>query len=281
VAGWTIGGHRQFVLPKSAASAPPRSALPLRPRFDPFNSSFGDTADRTEVSCAGFARPDAAVLLSLGQSNSANDSEQESRYRPRGRVFNFNLFDGRCYQAQDPLLGTTGSGGSYLSRLGDLLDGSPAFPSVLLVPIAHGNTWIPDWTPDGIMHPRVLRVLDQLRAADVTVSHILWQQGEAEGSLLDPDIAAYRRDLLAIVGDVRNAGIAAPFYVASSTICNDEPNAAVRAAQLSVVDEGKMIRRGPDTDTIPSIERFDGCHLTATGLDHMARLWRDVLVPAR
>ena len=101
------------------------------------------------------------------------------------------LGDGKCYAAADQLLGTTGNGGSYLSRLGALLADKDR--DVLIVPIAYSNTGMHDWAPGGIMFPRITRVLDQLHVASVTLTAVLWQQGENEGRLVDPDTQGYRQ----------------------------------------------------------------------------------------
>ena len=71
--------------------------------------SFRDTSQRTKVPC----RADAgtAVLITLGQSNAANYALK--RYTPKHEVLNFDLYDGHCYKAQDPLLGASGTLGNF------------------------------------------------------------------------------------------------------------------------------------------------------------------------
>ena len=50
--------------------------------------------------------------------------------------------------------------------------------------------------------------------------------------------------------------------------------AAVRAGQLSAVDEALNIRPGPDTDTIGNEGRNpDGCHMNEAGTLANAALW--------
>src|SRR4051812_7416200 len=51
--------------------------------------------------------PSTFVFLVLGQSNAANHGE--TRHRADGNVF---AFDGKLYEAEDPLPGATGDGGS-------------------------------------------------------------------------------------------------------------------------------------------------------------------------
>jgi hypothetical protein len=74
------------------------------------------------------------------------------------------------------------------------------------------------------------------------------------------------------------AGFDAPFYLSRSTKCGmAEPKntAAVRAGQLSAVDDALNIRQGPDTDTIGNDGRnpADGCHMNEIGTLANAALW--------
>ena len=86
---------------------------------DPAACGFADTEGRVEVDCDAFVgdSPDQAVLFVFGQSNSANHGKD--RYVAGNEVINFSPLDGRCYQAEDPLLGADGLGGSVWGRLGD------------------------------------------------------------------------------------------------------------------------------------------------------------------
>ncbi len=104
---------------------------------DPASCGFADTEGRVEVDCGSFVgdSPDQAVLFVFGQSNSANHAKD--RYVAGNEVVNFNPHDGRCYQAEDPLLGADGSGGSVWGRLGD---------DLVTVPVASAlcmTTWLP------------------------------------------------------------------------------------------------------------------------------------------
>ena len=68
---------------------------------------------RTQVSADLVKTNRVMVALTFGQANSANLGE--SPKTAQGEVFNF--YDGKIYRAEDPLIGTTGDGGSVgLSR---------------------------------------------------------------------------------------------------------------------------------------------------------------------
>jgi hypothetical protein len=246
--------------------------------IDPYQASYADLAGRTEVGCGQFA-PDArtAVILAFGQSNASNESDPQGRYVPGPGVFNFDFFDGRCYVAREPLLGASGNRSSFVTRLGDLLVRRGVFDKVLLVPIAQGSTYVADWAPGGLMHRRLATAVDRLRKAGLTVTAALWQQGEAEGGQPHPDAAAYRAHLQAMVQDLRTRGMMAPIYVAQTTVCRDEPNEAIRAAQRALVDPAAGIKPGPDTDVIGLDERWDHCHFAVAGMDRAAALWFQAL----
>ena len=81
--------------------------------------SNADTSERSAVPCndGGPSRP--LVIVTLGQSNAANTGQ--SLHTPKHRVDNFNLYDGKCYKAIEPLLGPSGQGGNFATRLADLL----------------------------------------------------------------------------------------------------------------------------------------------------------------
>ena len=97
---------------------------------------FKDTRGRQPVSCKIFTQSRTAVIVIAGQSTA--DNSGDTPYSPSRSVHNFNLFDGMCYRAKDPLLGATGNGGSVWPRLGDMLVAGNVFDQVLFVPLAVG-----------------------------------------------------------------------------------------------------------------------------------------------
>src|SRR4029079_8029979 len=56
-----------------------------------------------------------AVLLLMGQSNAGNHAGQRFRSEHGDALINF--FDGRCYVAASPLLGSDGTSGEYWTQL--------------------------------------------------------------------------------------------------------------------------------------------------------------------
>src|SRR5215813_1812217 len=73
-----------------------------------------------------------AVILILGQSNAGNHGGQKTKSEYGSRILNF--FDGRCYVAASPLLGSTGIWGEHWTETANLLLRSHRFETVVLIP---------------------------------------------------------------------------------------------------------------------------------------------------
>jgi Carbohydrate esterase, sialic acid-specific acetylesterase len=252
--------------------------------------SFGDipgAAGRDPVACRLDARS-TFVVVTLGQSNAANFAG--GIYIADTDVVNFNIYDGKCYRAVDPLLGASGLGGNFATRLGDVLVRRGYAARVVIAPIAMGNTRIEHWSFGGIFHKRILFLIRRLWDADLVPDVILWQQGE--GNAADWDLAGrrYARRLLEIVRTFREYGIAAPFMIALCTICGPpHPNPLkrvlrafwrtnIRAGQRRAAKRDLDTLLGPDTDLIGYGDRFDLCHMSESGAQKQAEMWADAII---
>jgi Carbohydrate esterase, sialic acid-specific acetylesterase len=242
--------------------------------LDPSGMSFNLIVDRQAVDCRSSMVGKTVVIVSLGQSLMGNSGDPKGRSVPESGVFNFNWIDGKCYIAKDPLLGTTTAGANQLTRIAELLVKQSAYDSVMLVPLAHGGTFIKQWAPGGDMNPRLTSGLQRSVAAGLIPNMILWEQGEAEaGNPPQPPNGKAWADLFnAMVISIRDIQVISPIYVARSTICRNDGSTIIRSAQADVVNNFDVLA-GPDTDTIPLSDRWDGCHFGVSGLDKAARLW--------
>jgi hypothetical protein len=120
-----------------------------------------------------------AVIVVHGQSNAGNFGS--ARYTSREAVDNFDPFTGRCFAAADPLLGADGKGGSFATRLGDILIQAGRYDRVVVVPLAVGgislsvlNTEGADW---------ITNAITKMNAAGLTPTHFLFQHGESDATL--------------------------------------------------------------------------------------------------
>ena len=215
-----------------------------------------------------------AVIFICGQSQICNEGDPNGFFEPGEGVYNFNIFDGKAYKSRGVLLGTSCGRGNFTVLLGDLLVRRGIYDRVLLVPVGHGGTFMSEWQPGAEMYPRIVLAMRQLHDAGITVTHALWQQGEAEaGGREAADATAWRRmfDVLRLA--LRYNKMTAPIYVAQSTLCHGPANEKIRAAQRGVVNPALGIYPGPDTDAIGIEERCDGCHFSLKGMTKAAELW--------
>jgi Carbohydrate esterase, sialic acid-specific acetylesterase len=240
--------------------------------------SFNNVSARVRVKSAEVSYGRTAVILILGQSNGANSGD--TPYVPQRRVFNFNLFDGHCYIARDPLLGATENGGSFASRMADMLIEHGHFDTVVLAPISVGGSRIEEWTTGGARHRRLQVAIRRASDIPLKFTHVLWHQGETNAAI-DPDGDIYAACFMNIHGAIRAYGVEAPIYVAQATMGACPPNETIRSAQRAVVNQELGIFAGPDSDTIGVNDRYDGCHMTESGLRRHAQLWLEALGYAR
>jgi hypothetical protein len=237
--------------------------------YAPFGEYVGwrDTSDRASVDCDGFD----AVILTFGQSHAANSTH--AKYEPRPGVNNFNLHDGKCYRAKDPMLGPNGQGGSIWSRLGDFLIEGGHYERILFVPIALGSTSVSSWVPEGEYYRRLTGARDLLKRQGLEFSYALWVQGSADKTM---DVEKYQAEFRKI-----SEVISVPIYVAISTLCGNAGLPAIRRAQ-QIIGTWEGINPGPDLDQIVTVaERPDGCHFSKSGADRAARLWYQAIVQSR
>jgi hypothetical protein len=241
--------------------------------LDPGGFSYSTSRTRTRIDSSAFAPdPRLAVILTFGQSQMANEGAADGLFVPGPGVFNFNFFDGACYVAHDPLLGTTMDRSNFTTRLGDHLVRRAIYDRVLLVPIAHGATAISQWVPGADMFRRIAVAVRRLHDAGITVTHALWQQGETDAAYGAP-AAAWMLHFNRMVTALRAMGMTAPIHVALSTRCCGPPNETIRAAQRGVVNAAANVLAGPDTDMVGPQYRWDDCHYSAEGLARVAELW--------
>jgi hypothetical protein len=207
------------------------------------------------------------VAFVFGQSNAANALGQ--RYAGRPNVINF--FDGKCFEASDPLLGNGYGSGSQWVLTANLI--AERHDNVVIVPAAVGNTKIREWLSGPIAE------MVQQRLATVgpyEVTHFLWHQGESDA---DTPSESYAAALRALIANVRGRFPNAHFYVSIASHCFEKKRSeSVRRAQMSVVDPGRHIYQGPDTDMFTAIEdRMDDCHFSGPGQQKIAKEWSRVL----
>jgi lysophospholipase L1-like esterase len=217
-----------------------------------------------------------AVILAAGQSNIANHAERKLTSTHPGRTF--ATFAGRCYALASPLLGASGDGGEFLTRLADLLIEQGSAEAVVIAPVAVGGTSIAAWT-DGPLRAALQSTAHDL-AQFYRVTQVLWQQGESDTGMPE---AAYVAHFRRVIETLRAQDVGAPVYVAISTYCLPigpawrADNAAAKALQR-IPAEVAGTHAGPNLDIlIDEPLRLQHCHLSARGQEAVAQAWATVL----
>ena len=213
------------------------------------------------------------VALAFGQSNAANSGD----VRGHGGENVYNFYQGKLYEAQDPLLGATRDGGSVWTRLGRKLIDGDAYDAVVFVSIGVSGSEMGMWTPGGSLHPRLLGAIRDLKNQGLTPTHLFWHQGEADNAK-NTAKSVYQERFLKMLGSIRQRGVDAPIYISKATRYKSKgPNEQLRQAQAELVDAARGIFAGPDTDALGAAYRYDGTHFGDVGLGAFADLWLEKL----
>lgn len=260
-----------------------------------------DTAGREAELCPE-PNTRTAVLFTFGQSNAANIGVSRRKGQPG--LFNFNIFDGKCYRATDPLLGSSGNGGAIWTALGNHLISEGTFDNVIVAPIAIGGSSINRWADPRDLGARIAFAGAALRSAGIKVTHVLFVHGESdhhtaaawsrlrpsEFERLQPDSSrysmrgkVYEAHFLTVRNQLNHLGINAPIYVAVKTRCGDigsDIEGPVSRAQRRIARNYQNIRSGPDINTFADVNyRPDLCHLSDAGIERVADIWAKILKP--
>jgi hypothetical protein len=83
----------------------------------------------------------------------------------------------------------------------------------VFVPLGVGGTEIARWKSDGDLHPALTQAIRDVKVQGLTITHLLWHQGESD-ALLKTSKSAYKRMFLDMLSDIRKQGVNAPIYSA-------------------------------------------------------------------
>ncbi len=251
---------------------------------------YADTSHKTEVDCSAIDKDKnkTMVILAFGQANAANSTEVE--YSPKHNVF--NIFDYKCYRADDPLLGasaTTEHMGSVWSRLGDKIIAAGMYENVVIKSLGVAGSPIVCWTVDGTgigwggilqgnYHSRIIDAKKELDALGFSITHCLFHQGEAD-TLSGTNTEEYKKSFINMLDSMRKNGIDAPIYVALASRFYNQISPEVIAAQKQLIDSNIDVLEGPNTDIIDKLDdrTARGCHFSDSGAIKHADAWLESL----
>ena len=127
----------------------------------------------------------------------------------------------------------------------------------------------------------VRQTLGGVATARLTVTHVMWHQGEADAARGTRE-DEYRSHFLAFVASLRALNVKAPIYVSVATKCllagpYVEGNPIARA-QIALTGAEGDLRAGINSDQLlDEMDRFDGCHPSGSGVAKMALEWAKLL----
>lgn len=229
---------------------------------------FTDTTTKTQVDCASiYNETTTYVMMTYGQSNASNAIDV--KYTPTNEVYNF--FNGRCYVASDPLLGTTAEGGTIWTRFADkFLDLNPQYTNVIIIAAAVGGTSIYQWSTDPGLINYLVIAKSQLVNKGMKLDAQYFHQGEADavyGTLKHE----YKYWFSNMYWYLRYYYVRAPIYVAQASYCKWTSSQAVLDAQFELAEELEHVRHGPNTDLLGSEYRYSDCHFNELGANEVAQ----------
>ncbi|NSY99701.1 sialate O-acetylesterase [Agrobacterium tumefaciens] len=225
-----------------------------------------------------------ACFIVAGQSLSANcnGNPGDAAYVPTNsaKCDQLSIDDGGIYAAKEPMLGgeTAGGGRSIFIRAADKLISAGYRQRIILINVGIGGTSSAQWNND--LWPRIVIANERAKAKGISVSGVLWQQGETDNALVVSQ-ATYVSNMAGMIGKVRSKGLTAPWILAKSTKWMNVDYPPVRAA-IDQIANGTDIFVGPDNDTLSGANRVaDQTHMSVpTGVDASAVLWKDAILAA-
>lgn len=216
--------------------------------------------------------PRTIVAFVFGQSNAANQGGQKYSGASDSAV---NFSEGKFYRAQDPLLGAYWIGGSVWTPMANKLLEAKVSDSVILIPAAIGGSSVADWRQGGRLHAMFLDRLESAKKSNLAVTHFLWHQGEADNPAINPaGFAEYDRSMRAIIALTKQYFPRSKFFVARASRCLIGGTTSTQLQRVQT-DLAKIpgVYLGPNTDEIGFEDRYDDCHLSASGLEKHSDGW--------
>ena len=232
-------------------------------QFDNFGR-FTAINGKTEVACPTQSS-DTAVLLAIGQSNSANGADKKVVTKFQNQVFNF--YDGKCYVASSPLLGASGKKGEFITPLADMLIEKGTYKIIVIISSGIGGSPIARWQADGDLNQMLLDTLASIKKYKVT--DIIWHQGESDFNN-STSAKVYEKSFHSLKDSLRASGISSPFFIAVATKCGNPPTWKKdnpTALGQRKLEDNKEIFLAVNTDELleKADRRSDLCHFSESG----------------
>jgi hypothetical protein len=280
-----IKAAKRFISPSVATPSPVETSSsvtappPVVNKFDSFGRLVF-SSEKIEVSCP-IQNQETAVIVAIGQSNSANSSL--SKITPKFGEKIYNYYDGKCFKAVSPLLGATGDGGEFITPLADKLIEANIYKTVVIVSSGIGGTTISRWQKDGDLNAMLLQTVLQL-IKTYKPTHIVWHQGEGDFNN-KTSAKVYVSSFLSLKKSLNDINVKAPFFIAIATQCNQPDwtlNNPTSNGQKALLQFNNIFL-GANTDILlgDSDRAPDKCHLSESGLYKTAYSYAEAIIKSK
>ena len=220
-----------------------------------------DIKGKIEVACP---RPESSyVIIGFGQSNSANSAGH--RFKTKKNILNF--FNGKCYKAEDPMLGTTGNAGSVWIPLAERLDIHGK--TIVLATFGVGSSAVSHWLDNNYLLPFYKKNIKKLNSIYPFPNAAVWIQGEAD---VETPTENFQKELEAWINIVTHDLPKTNIYITGTSYCKGKSNIKILDVQRKIAESYNATYVG-STDTLSqSIYRYDDCHFSKNGILELANL---------
>jgi len=221
-----------------------------------------NTVSKKAVPCP--EKQEVYVVAGFGQSNSTNSG---------GHRFNIdnesilNFYEGKCYVASDPLLGTTGQRGAIWIPFAQELRLSK---KILLVTFGIDGSKVDSWLSEDHLAPHLRKNLDSLKSSGYPPDLFVWFQGESDKNT---NPSRYSKDLEQLLKNIHAEFPGSRISLSSTSYCGGGSKHAITDAQKLIASRNNYIWLG-NTDILNAPEyRYDNCHLSEQGLRSVAGMF--------
>jgi hypothetical protein len=244
-----------------------KRSVPLALRSDPVMNNLAGKHELPKP----LVTTKTVVAFAFGQSNAANSSTARNLILD-DRVLNY--WDGKFYMTSDPLIGSTGGGGSVWTVVAYKLMQMGFADKVILISSAVGGTSVVDWTNGGELYQTMVKRLDEAVREGLSVNYFLWHQGETDHpSAGGVGLVEYEKGVKQIISLTKKYFPTSKFFVSIATRCgNLGPSKELQNTQKNL-SKLKGVYLGPNTDVIGDEGRYDRCHLSEAGLNTHSDMW--------
>ena len=144
---------------------------------------------------------------------------------------------------------------------------------MIFATIGESASAISRWRPPGDLYQRLVETIKSLQRSGITITHLLWHQGETDAKQ-DTGKEQYIRHFLSMKNGIRSLGVQAPIYVSIASRYRDESgDLNIQKAQKEIILKFPDVFPGPDTDQLGDAYRYDGTHFSSKGMKEAAMLW--------